>query len=115
MFSPAYSSSLRFFTIFLILFAAFSAALAQSAARPDRGSTLNRNYLVSDVEKLSLENGGVNLSIPLAALPPMAGGKLSWGVNADYSSHIWNVARIQEEPQGAVFLPYVVDVPSVWE
>ena len=115
MLSPVYSSSAtRIFSIALVLFAAFSAAIAQSAARPDRGASLNRNYLVSDVENISLENGGVNLSIPLAALPPIAGGKLSWVVNANYSSNIWNVTRVQEEPQGAVFLPYVVDVPSVW-
>jgi RHS repeat-associated protein len=114
MFSPVCSSSLRLFNIVLILFAAFSAAMSQSAARPDRGATLNRNYLVSDVENISLQNGGVNLNIPLASLPPIAGGKLSWGVGASYSSKIWNVARVQEEPLGSVFLPYVVDVPSAW-
>ena len=103
---------IRIVSITVVLFAAFGNTVAQSAARPDRGATLNRNYLVSDVENISLENGGVNLSIPLASLPPIAGGKLSWGVNANYSSQIWNVTRVQEEPLGTVFLPYVVDVPS---
>jgi hypothetical protein len=54
----------------------------------------------------------VNLSIPLAALPPIAGGKLSWTVGAHYNSKIWDVLRIQQEPLGTVWLPYVVDAPS---
>ena len=85
--------------------------VAQEAARPDRGAAMNRNYLVSDVENINLQNGNVNLSIPLASLPPIAGGKLSWTISANYNSKIWDVVKVQEEPLGAVFLPYVVDVP----
>jgi hypothetical protein len=84
----------------------------QPAARPDRGATLNRNYLVSDIENINLQNGGVQLSIPLGSLPPIAGGKLSWTVSAHYNSALWNVVRVQEEPLGTVWMPYVVDAPS---
>jgi hypothetical protein len=103
---------LRILSTVVILFAAFSNTLAQEAARPDRGAALNRNYLVSDIESVNLQNGNVNLSIPLASLPPIAGGKLSWTINAHYNSKIWDVLRVQEEPLGAVWLPYVVDAPS---
>lgn len=94
--------------IFLVCFGVF----AQEAARPDRGAALNRNYLASDIESINLQNGNVQLSIPLAALPPIAGGKLSWTVSANYNSKIWDVLRMQEEPLGVVFMPYVVDVPA---
>src|SRR5687767_4545095 len=87
-------------------------SFAQEAARPERGSTLNRNYLVSDIENINLQNGNVQLSIPLASLPPIAGGKLSWTVSAHYNSKIWDVLRVQEEPTEAPWMPYVVDAPS---
>lgn len=86
--------------------------LAQEAARPDRGAALNRNYLASDIENINLQNGNVQLSIPLAALPPIAGGKLSWTVSAHYNSKLWDVLRVQQEPVQAPWMPYVVDSPS---
>ncbi len=59
---------------------------ADPAARPDRGTRPVGSYSVSDIENINLVNGNVNLSIPLASLPPIAGGKLSWTVNARYNS-----------------------------
>jgi hypothetical protein len=113
MISRTYSSTLpRIFAILLVLGSALSNAIAQEAARPERGANLNRNYLTSDIESVNLQNGNVNLSIPLAALPPIAGGKLSWTVSAHYNSKIWDVSRVQDEPLGSVFLPYVIDVPA---
>jgi RHS repeat-associated protein len=112
MFSPVYRpSSVSIFSIALVLLAALSNATGQEAARPDRGGAMNRNYIVSDVESINLQNGNVGLSIPLASLPPIAGGKLSWTISANYNSKLWNVTRVQEEPLGAVFLPYLVNVP----
>ena len=105
-------SSTRLVSVLVIVFGMCFVTLGQEAARPDRGATLNRNYLASDVENVNLQNGNVNLSIPLAALPPIAGGKLSWTVSAHYNSKLWDVSRIQEEPLGTVWLPYVVDAPS---
>jgi len=63
---------------------------AQTASRPDRGVLPVGSYSVSDIENINLTNGNVNLSIPLAALPPMAGGKLSWVVRAEYNSKLWD-------------------------
>ena len=67
-----------------------------SAARPDRGITPNGSYSVSDIENVSLQNGNVNLNIPLASLPPIAGGKLSFTFNAQYNSKVWDVVRTQQ-------------------
>jgi hypothetical protein len=70
-------------------------AQAQSAARPDRGVRPVGSYSVSDIENISLTNGNVNLSIPLASLPPVAGGSLNWTIRAEYSSKLWD--RIGQE------------------
>jgi YD repeat-containing protein len=107
MISPA-----KMFLTLIIVLVIGGTSLAQQAARPERGATLNRNYLMSDIENVNLQNGNVQLSIPLASLPPIAGGKLSWTVSAQYNSAIWNVPRVQEEPMEAPWMPYVVDAPS---
>lgn len=60
------------------------------AARPDRGTRPVGSYAISDIEKISLTNGNLNLAIPLAGLPPIAGGKLSWGVSAIYNSKLYD-------------------------
>lgn len=86
----------------------------QTAARPDRGTMPNGSYAVSDFENISLQNGNVNLSIPLASLPPIAGGKLSWSIRAHYNSKLWNITRTQEAAEGtAQFHSYVVDAPQI--
>ena len=89
-------------------------ALCQQAARPERGAMPNRTYSLSEIEAISLQNGNVNLSIPLASLPPIAGGKLSWTVSASYNSKLWNVLRVQGEAPGDLqWNPFVVDAPSL--
>jgi RHS repeat-associated protein len=72
-----------------------------TAARPDRGTRPNASYSVSDIENISLQNGNVNLNIPLAGLPPIAGGKLSWTLNAQYNSKVWDVVRTQQIGQAS--------------
>jgi hypothetical protein len=95
-----------------------SLALGQTtAARPDRGTMSNGSYAVTDIENISLQNGNLNLAIPLASLPPIAGGKLSWTIKAQYNSKIWNVNRVQK--MGDLYnlsdVPYVVDTPQLSE
>ena len=70
-----------FVLVFLLLCG--STAVCQQAVRPERGTMPNRAYSLSDIEQISIENGNVHLSIPLASLPPIAGGKLSWTVSAN--------------------------------
>ena len=86
-----------------------SNAFGQAAARPDRGTMPNGTYSVSDFESISLSNGNLNLSIPLASLPPIAGGKLSWTVSATYNSKLINITRRQENADPLSWQPYSVD------
>lgn len=89
--------------------------LAQTtAARPDRGIMPGASYSVSDTENVSLTNGNVQLTIPLASLPSMAGGKLKYTVNAIYNSKLWNVTR-QEQRLGQFYgcPSWVVDTPQL--
>lgn len=72
-------------------------ALGQAAARPQRGMAPVGSYTVSDIESISLTNGNMHLSIPLAELPPMAGGKLGWMLRAEYNSKLWDRAGWQAE------------------
>jgi hypothetical protein len=58
----------QFYLAFVLSLLLSGSALAQSekaAARPDRGTMPNGSYSVSDIENISLQNGNVNLSIPL--------------------------------------------------
>src|SRR5262245_3246352 len=82
---------------------------AQVAGRPDRGVTPNDSYSVSNIENISLTSGNVNLSIPLASLPPLPGGKLSWTISAIYNSKLWNVTRVEETMSGNPPPVWVVD------
>jgi YD repeat-containing protein len=103
---------------FLLLNVSANRVMAQTtAARPDRGLMPNGSYSVSDIERIGLTNGNLGLTIPLASLPPIAGGKLSWTINAHYNSKIWNVTR--QEMIGDRFdgsnVYYVVDTPQLSE
>ena len=62
----------------------------QSGSRPDRGTVTNVPYDTSSVENINLQNGNVGLEIPLASLPAMAGGKLSFTLKAYYNSKLWD-------------------------
>jgi hypothetical protein len=87
------------------------AQASQNAARPDRGISPNGNFAISDIENINLTNGNVNLSVPLASLPPIARGKLSLTVRAIYNSKSWDIKREEistDHPPGSV--RYVKDV-----
>ena len=75
-----------------------------TAARPDRGTRPNGSYAVSDLENISLQNGNVNLNIPLASLPAIAGGKLSWTLTAQYSSKVWDVREPRKSAKPSICL-----------
>jgi RHS repeat-associated protein len=85
-----------------------------TAARPDRGILPGASYSVSEIENISLTNGNVQLTVPLASLPPMAGGKLKYTLNAVYNSKLWNVTR-QENRLGQFYgcPSWVVDTPQL--
>ena len=76
-------------------------AMAQTSSRPDRGINPIGSYAVSDIESVNLINGNMSLAIPLAALPPMAGGELSRALRAHFNSKLWNTKlREVEDPGG---------------
>ena len=102
-----------FGTLLLLLWPT-SLVAQTTAARPDRGIMPGAAYSVSDIENVSLTNGNVQLTIPLASLPPIAGGKLKFTVNAVYNSKIWNVTR-QENRLGQFYgcPSWVVDKPQL--
>ncbi|MEK6289767.1 MAG: hypothetical protein AABO57_28980, partial [Acidobacteriota bacterium] len=68
------------------------------AAKPDRGMGGNGSFAISDIENVNLTNGNVNISIPLASLPPIAGGKLSWSIRAAYNSKLWDMKSFKMRP-----------------
>ena len=88
----------RIVAAFFFLQAIALAQTGQNAARPDRGVGPLGSYAVSDIENVNLTNGNLNLSIPLASLPPIAGGKLSWTVRAIYNSKMWDLVRQEVDP-----------------
>src|SRR6185436_11647381 len=84
----------QFSIAFVVMALCSATAFGQgTAARPDRGITPGASYSVSDFESISLSSGNVNLSIPLASLPPIAGGKLKFTLSAVYNSKLWNMTR----------------------
>jgi RHS repeat-associated protein len=95
--------------VLFVLVSAATAQTAQNATRPDRGTHPNGSYSVSDIENISLTNGNLNLSIPLANLPPVAGGKLSWVVRAIYNSKTWDVKRDDVTTESFPPLTYAKD------
>lgn len=70
------------------------------AARPEPGVMPTGSYAISNIENINLTNGNLNLSIPLASLPPMAGGKLGFTIRAEYNSKGWDGVRqeVQSDP-----------------
>ena len=84
-------------------------SFAQAPARPDRGLTPLGTYAVSDIENINLSNGNVNLSIPLASLPPIAGGKLSYVLRAVYNSKMWDATKGEVQNEDPLQPPYVID------
>jgi len=111
--------SIQSAVLFVLLFGPNTSAFAQSekiGSRPDRGIVNGAAYSVSSIDAVNLQNGNVTVNIPLASLPAMAGGKLSYTLNATYNSKLWDVAR--EEKEAAPIDPgcpqyYTVETPVV--
>jgi len=108
--------------ITLTIATAFSSRVqCQSGSRPDRGTVSNVPYDSSSVENINLQNGNVGLAIPLASLPPMAGGKLNFTLKAYYNSKLWDTYSEQRvvrppEDNGSGELHatgYLVEIPKM--
>ena len=77
----------------MALFTAFSVFAQTQTGRPDRGTGGKATQAASEIDSINLQNGNVSLKIPLESLPPFAGGKLSYTLNAYYNSSLWNAYR----------------------
>ncbi|HEV7646099.1 MAG TPA: hypothetical protein VGO50_19340 [Pyrinomonadaceae bacterium] len=73
----------------MFLFIVTSTQAQQLTARPEQGFGAGGGYQTTNIDSISLQNGAVNLSIPLASLPPIAGGKLSYTLTASYNGKLW--------------------------
>jgi len=73
-------------------------AAGQSSTRADRG-TFNGPQSVTGLDDINLQNGSLSMDIPLASLPPMAGGKMGYTLTAHYNSKLWNVTRTENAGQ----------------
>ena len=94
LFVPAAKGIYASFLLMLLLLAVTDVAWGQeSAGRPDRGTGGNGTQASSGIDNVNLQNGNVSMQIPLASLPPIAGGKLSYTLNAYYNSSLWNANR----------------------
>ncbi|MEK6304172.1 MAG: hypothetical protein AABO41_26085 [Acidobacteriota bacterium] len=90
-----------------------TSALGQTAARPDRGFTPSGSYSVTDIESVSLTNGNLHLSIPLAALPPVSGGRLGLALRASYNSKLWDIAKKEHGANVLGGPNFVEDLPQL--
>ena len=88
-------------------------ALGQVAARPDRGIREVGTYSVSDIESVNLTTGNLNLNIPLASLPPVAGGKLGLTLSASYNSKLWDITRREVQSNVLGGASCVTDAPQL--
>lgn len=79
-----------------------SLGVSQTTTRPDRGFGGGGSFQSTDIDSISLQNGGVNLHIPLASLPPMSGGKLAYTLEATYNSKLWQVNHGETHHQGTL-------------
>jgi RHS repeat-associated protein len=75
----------------------------QRTSRPERGTEGKASDAQSEIDSVNLQNGNVSLNIPLASLPPIAGGKLSASISAYYNSKLYNAQS--KEKQGFTTVP----------
>src|SRR5207244_4308001 len=72
----------------LLICIAVPLSLHAQSTRPDRGTGQGPQQ-VTGLDDINLQNGSVSMDIPLASLPPMAGGKLGYTLTAHYNSNQW--------------------------
>jgi len=86
----------RFVVLSLTFLMSIVVANAQPlTARPDQGMSGNGGFQAGQVDAINLQNGALTAQIPLASLPPIAGGKLSYTLTASYNSKIWEAKSIE--------------------
>ena len=86
-----------------------------TAAKPDRGMSSSSSYALSELENINLSNGNLTISIPLASLPAIAGGKLNFTLKATYNSKLFNTYSVESRlgPGAAGALIYSKQLPRL--
>jgi RHS repeat-associated protein len=74
-----------------------SGSSQDQSARAAKGTGGMATQISGNVDNINLQNGNVSLQIPLASLPALAGGKLSYTLSAYYNSKLWMVTRKEEK------------------
>jgi hypothetical protein len=88
---------------------------SQTPAKPDRGTGTVSSYALSELENINLGNGNLTISIPLASLPAIAGGKLKFTLKATYNSKLYNTYSVEARlgPGEAGALIYTKQIPRL--
>ena len=81
--------------LLLLIVTVVSVPAQELTSRPERGLSGKGTRQTSDIDSINLQNGSVTLALPLASLPPVAGGKLSYTLSAYYNSNLWNGYRTE--------------------
>lgn len=85
-------------------------------ARPEQGSGSNGGYQTTNIDSISLQNGAVSVSVPLASLPPIAGGKLGYTLTATYSGKLWSMHQSEARPPNyAPNCPSNYSTQAMWD
>jgi RHS repeat-associated protein len=93
---------LRIYFILIVVLILGGTAISQTTTRPDRGFGGGGSFQSTDIDSISLQNGGLNLHIPLASLPTISGDKLSYTLEATYNSKLWQVNHGETHHQGTL-------------
>src|SRR5262249_19089515 len=105
----------KLISLIALLISCAAIAVAQGPARPDRGIRQIGSYSVSDIEAINLTNGNLSLSIPLASLPPIAAGKLSWVLQGVYNSKLWDAISGENQTHTTPPVTYTTSTPQLSE
>jgi RHS repeat-associated protein len=80
------SASLAFAAMLLVMLLGASGLAQDRSGAPENGTGGLSTQAVSEIDNINLQSGNVSLQMPLASLPAIAGGKLSYTLNAYYNS-----------------------------
>jgi|GEM_PF-946750 len=118
---PSIVRSIQYISAVIFGLAVAANVFCQSASIPDRGVVPTAPYDSSGIENVNLQNGNLNLAIPLASLPPIAGSQLSFTLKAYYNSKLYDTYTEErriippENNEGLEATRFHVEIPKLSE
>ncbi len=79
----------------IIICAAVPAFSDEMTGRAQLGVSSLATQSASEIDNVNLQNGNVSMQLPLASLPPISGGKLSYTLHAYYNSALWKSRKAE--------------------